>query len=126
MKRLLIALTLPLLLSAGNVRADRPTAAGLGIDSAVSVSELKVTPEMWFYDQAMRQYKDPKMAVRANAEYRMAQRHLRIQSMKWFGFSNSRPQASSDPYHSEYSPHWVGNAGYYYPSRWTGVGQCPW
>ncbi len=123
MKRLLIALALPLLLTAGAARADRPTSAGVGVDSAVSYSELRVTPEMWFYDQAMRQYMDPKMAVRANAEFRADQRHRRLQSMKWFGFSNSRPRASSDPFHGDYSPHWVASPGYY-PSRWTGVGQA--
>ena len=122
MKRLLIALALPLLLTAGAARAERPTSPGLGIDSAVSVSELKVTPEMWYYDQAMRQYKDPRMAVRANAEFRADQRHRRLESMKWFGFSNSRPRASSDPFHGDYSPGWVANTGYY-PARWSGVGQ---
>ena len=122
MKRLTIALALPLLLTAGSVRADRPVSPGLGTDSAVSFSELKVTPEMWFYDQAMRRYKDPRMAVRANAEFRAEQRQLRVQSMKWFGFSNSRPRASSDPFHGDYSPGWVASPGYY-PSRWSGVGQ---
>ena len=47
---------------------------------------------MWFYDQAMRQYKDPKMAVRAKAEFRAQERMRRLESMKWFGFSNSRPR----------------------------------
>ena len=122
MKRLVIALALPLLLNVGIVRADRPMTGGLGFGSAVSPSELKVTPEMWFYDQAMRQYKDPKMAVRARAEYRADQRQRRLESMKWFGFSNSRPRASSDPFHGDYSPGWVASPGYY-PSRWSGVGQ---
>jgi hypothetical protein len=122
MKRFLIALALPLLLTAGAARAERPMAAGVGSESAVSYSELKVTPEMWFYDQAMRQYKDPRMAVRANAAFRAEQRQRRIESMKWFGFSNSRPQVASDPFHGDYSPRWVGNPGYY-PSRWIGTGQ---
>jgi hypothetical protein len=122
MKRLLIVLALPLLLSAGVARAERPLAAGFGLDTVVSPGELKATPEMWFYDQAARQYRDPKMAVRAKAEFRNEQRMRRIESMKWFGMSNSRPQASSDPYHSDYSPRWVANPGYY-PSRWNGVGQ---
>ncbi len=122
MKRLLIALGLPLLLTAGAAAADRATSAGLGIDSAVSASELKATPEMWFYDQAVRQYKDSRMAVRASAEYRYAQRQRRLESMRWFGFSNSRPQAGTDPFHSDYSPRWVANQSYF-PSRWNGVGQ---
>jgi hypothetical protein len=122
MKRLLIALALPLLLTAGTARAERPTSPGVGVSSAASYSELKVTPEMWFYDQAMRQYKDPRMAVRANAEFRAEQRQRRLESARWFGFSASRPQASSDPFHGDYSPRWVSSPGYY-PSRWAGTGQ---
>jgi hypothetical protein len=120
MKRLLIAFALPLLLTAGVAGAERPV-AGLGVDTVVSPGELKATPEMWFYDQAMRQYKDPKMAVRAKAEFQAQQRMRRLESMKWFGLSNSRPRASSDPYHGDYSPGWTSNAGYY-PWRWSGVG----
>jgi hypothetical protein len=121
MRRLAIAFAVPLLLTVGVARAERPAAAGLGIDSVVSPGELKATPEMWFYDQALRQYKDPKMAVRASAEFRAEQRMRRLASMRWFGFSNSRPSASSDPYHGDYSPKWTSNPGYY-PSRWNGVG----
>jgi hypothetical protein len=121
MKRLVIALALPLLLTAGAARADRPLAGGLGVDSVVSPGDVKATPEMWFYDQSMRQYKDPKMAVRAKAEFRSEQRQRRLETMRWFGFSNSRPRASSDPFHGDYSPGWVSNPGYY-PSRWNGVG----
>jgi hypothetical protein len=123
MKRLVIALALPLLLTAGIAKAERPVATGLGIDSVVSPGELKATPEMWFYEQAMRQYKDPKMAVRARAEFRANQRQQRLESMRWFGFSNSRPRASSDPYNGDYSPGWSANPGYY-PWRWNGVAQA--
>jgi len=120
MKRLLIAFALPLVLVAV-ARAERPAASGLGIDAAVSPGELKATPEMWFYDQAMRQYKNPKMAVRAKAEFQAEQRLRRLESMKWFGLSNSRPRASSDPYHGDYSPGWSASPSYY-PWRWSGVG----
>jgi hypothetical protein len=122
MSRLIIVLALALSLHVGIAHAARPISGGTGVDSSISSSELKVTPEMWFYEQNMRMYKDPKMAVRANAEYRSVQRQHRIASMKWFGFSNSRPRASSDPFHGDYSPSWVSNPGYY-PSRWNGVGQ---
>jgi hypothetical protein len=122
MKRFTIIVALPLLLAVGVARAEKPAAVGLGVDTAaVSPGELKPTPEMWFYDQAMRQYKDPKMAVRANAEFRADQRLRRLESMKWFGFSNSRPTCSGDPVHGDYSPGWVSNSGYY-PWRWNGVG----
>jgi hypothetical protein len=122
MRRLVTALALPLLLTASIAYAQKPAAAGLSADSTVSPGELKTTPEMWFYEQAMRQYKDPKVAVRAKAEYRAEQRQRRIESMKWFGFSNSRPRAIGDPYSSDYAPGWVSNPGYY-PARWSGIGQ---
>ena len=65
MKRLAIVFAVPLLLSAGIAFAQRPVPAGqTGLAASVSPGELKVTPEMWFYDQAMRVYKDPKMQVR--------------------------------------------------------------
>jgi hypothetical protein len=123
MKRLVLALAFVLLLGVGTAMAERPTTtAGLGLDSAISSGDLRVTPEMWFYDQALRQYKDPKMAVRARAEYRTEQRTRRLESMRWFGMSNSRPRACSDPIHSDYSPSWTSNPGYY-PWRWNGVAQ---
>jgi hypothetical protein len=123
MKRLAIASAFVLMFSGVSVRAEKPIETGLGLGATVSPGELKVTPEMWFYDQAMRQYKDPKMVVRANAEFCTEQRMRRLESLKWFGLSNSRPRASSDPFHNDYSPGWVSNPGYY-PSRWNGVGQA--
>jgi hypothetical protein len=109
----LLAFTLPL-------RAEKPIMTGSAPGMAVSPGELKATPEMWFYEQAMRQYRDPQMAVRINADYRAQQRQRRLESMKWFGLSNSRPRASSDPYHNDYSPGWVSNPGSY-PARWNGI-----
>ena len=122
MKRLAISSALLLLLLAAPLRAEKPVATGLGLSTVVSPGELKATPEMWFYDQALRQYKDPQMAVRAQADFRAQQRQRRLESMKWFGLSNSRPRASSDPFHNDYSPGWVANP-VCYPSRWNGVSQ---
>jgi len=83
---------------------------------------MKATPEMWFYDQALRRYNDPKTAVREKADFRAVQRERRLEAMRWFGLSNSRPHASSDPFHGDYSPVWVASPGYF-PSRWNGVRQ---
>jgi hypothetical protein len=121
MRRLAIGSAL-FLLFAMPVHAEKPIAAGQGSGGMVSLGDLKATPEMWFYDQAMRQYQDPKMAVRAKAEFRAQQRQRRIESMKWFGFSNSRPRANSDPFNGDYSPGWVAHSSYY-PSRWNGMNQ---
>ncbi len=118
--RLAISTALLLGLFAAPLRAEKPAVTGLGLNSAVSSSDVKVTPEMWFYDQAMRQYRDPAIAVRAKADYCAKQRQRRLEAMRWFGLSNSRPRASSDPFHNDYSPQWVSNGGYY-PSRWNGV-----
>jgi hypothetical protein len=90
----------------------------------ISPGEIQATPEMWFYEQSMRQYHDPKLAVRQAAEFRAEQRQRRLESMKWFGLSNQRPWASSDPLHNDYSPRWTGN-NYYYPERWSGASGTP-
>lgn len=50
------------------------------------------------------------------AEYRATARLQRLNSMKWFGMSNTRPYKSSDPYHSDASPTWVSNS--LLPYRW--------
>jgi len=89
--------------------------------TSISPGELKATPEMWFYQQAMRQYQDPNMAVRRVAEVRAAERARRTESRRWFGLSNQRPLASPDPVNGDYSPGWVSNYQYY-PFRWAGVG----
>ena len=73
---------------------------------------------MWFYDQAMRQYQDPKLAVRRNAELRAEQRQQRLAAMQWYGLSNARPRVSSDPIHTDYSAAWTGG-NIYYPNRWS-------
>jgi hypothetical protein len=86
----------------------------------LSPGEVQATPEMWFYEQSLRQYKDSNMAVRRAAEYRAAQRERRIESRRWYGLSNSRPTASPDPLNGDYSPGWSSNT--YYPSRWVGIG----
>ena len=116
------ALVLPLLLTVGTARADRPAAGGLGIDSVVSPGELKATPEMWFYDQAMRQYKDPKMAVRAKAEFRADQRQRRLESHEMVRFLEQPPASQQRSVPRRLLAGWVANPGYY-PSRWNGVGR---
>ncbi|NLF06896.1 MAG: hypothetical protein GX594_02820, partial [Pirellulaceae bacterium] len=120
MKRLVILLALPFLFTCSAAIAQKPTAAGLGLNAVGSSGELKITPDMWFYDQELRRHKDPKEMVRAKAEYRAWQRTKRLAAMRWFGFSNSRPQASADPFNGDYSPRWTANPGYY-PYRWNGV-----
>ena len=122
MKRQALFAALVLLAVAATARAEKPITNTMTSSTVVSSGELRPTPDMWFYDQAMRQYKDPQMVVRAKADFRAEQRQRRIESMKWYGMSNSRPRANSDPFHSDYSPTWVSSPGFY-PSRWNGVSQ---
>lgn len=107
------------------VKDAQPTAreerASLRRDSAAPLlTPPSTTPEMWLYEQERLRYEDPKQAVRRNAEYRWAQRAKRIESMRWFGMSNSRPLATTGMYYDTYSPTWVGNT--FHPYEWSGVG----
>lgn len=82
----------------------------------------QVTPEMWVYSQELQRYDDPRQAVRRKAELRAAQRMSRIAAMKWYGFSNSRPQANPIPFMGSYSPAWVGNSPDRYDwGQWHGA-----
>jgi hypothetical protein len=84
----------------------------------ISPGEIAATPEMWFYEQAMRRYDNPKNAVRAAAEFKANQRRARIAAMDWYGYSNLRPASGIDPYAGPLSPQWIGNG--YYPNTWVG------
>ena len=90
---------------------------------AISLGELQVTPEMWFYEQEMRRYSDPRQMVRAKAEFRSQQRQHRLAALHWFGYSNSRPVANMTPTCGQYQPCWVGNSAT--PFHWRGVGGTP-
>lgn len=85
----------------------------------LSPGEVQATPEMWFYEQELRRYNDPKTALRAQAEAKSAQRRARLAAMAWYGYSNSRPQAGIDVVHGHYSPVWVSNS--YSPFNWVGA-----
>jgi hypothetical protein len=93
--------------------------ASTGANSAqlISPGEVTATPEMWFYEQAIRRYDDPKNAVRAAAEFKANQRRARIAAMDWYGMSNSRPASGIDPFAGPLSPTWIGNG--YYPNQWV-------
>ena len=123
MLRLSIAWTALLVLVAVPAAAQRPTDAHLGFANGMSISpgQLTPTPEMWFYEQELRRYQDPKEAVRRKAEFRANQRDSRIATRRWFGLSNVRPQVSPDPFNGDYAPRWSSN-NRYYPFRWQGYG----
>jgi hypothetical protein len=83
----------------------------------ISPGELKPTPEMWFYQQYLRQYQDPKAMLHMKGDLEATQRARRLNAMKWFGLSNQRPRVAIDALHSDSSPSWASN-NWYYPFRW--------
>jgi hypothetical protein len=138
MKRLSIIISAVIVLAGTTARAQQPDVPGGKADAAaarpeakaskgarnsgyptLSPGEIQATPDMWFYEQAVRQYLDPDLAVRRAAEARAQQRHQRLESMRWFGLSNQRPRASVDSIHGDYSPMWTSNDTFY-PNRWVG------
>jgi hypothetical protein len=79
-----------------------------------------VTPELWVYSQELQRHDDPAQAVRRKAELKADQRISRLAALKWYGQSNSRPDACPIPLMSVYSPRWVGYGWERYD--WTAVG----
>jgi len=122
MKRLWIALAAVVLVVPVAIAQER-SSGDTKITPAATISsgQVTATPEMWFYEQRLREYMDSKLAVRRVAEERSAQRRARIAARKWYGYSNLRPVASPDPFNGNYSPSWGGNNGLY-PDLWSGYG----
>jgi hypothetical protein len=77
--------------------------------TAPSLSAPPVTPELWVYSQERQRHDDPAQAVRRKAELKADQRLARLAALKWYGQSNSRPEASPIPFMGAYSPAWVGS-----------------
>jgi hypothetical protein len=101
------------------VRGAAPAKTPAPAAPRVVANGPSVPPEMWLYSEQVRRHDDPAQAVRRKAELRAEQRMGRIASMKWFGFSNSRPQASPIPMMGAYSPAWIGNGDDRYD--WVGA-----
>ena len=74
--------------------------------SSVDMKNVQATPEMWFYEQQMKRYNDPKEMVRQNAAMAAAQRKQRLAALKWYGYSNSRPTVNPTPFGASYAPTW--------------------
>ncbi|MDY0165311.1 MAG: hypothetical protein RBS80_02145 [Thermoguttaceae bacterium] len=120
MRKMTVFSCLLLAMATGTAWAERPDSVQRSrSENRIAVGELNPTPEMWFYEQYQQQYDDPSIAVRNKAEFRAAQRQSRLAAMRWYGLSNSRPHAASDPFHGDYSPKWTSNNGHY-SDRWMG------
>jgi len=96
---------------------DRPSRPAVPEQSPAG-EQIAQTEDMWFYLQELRRYDNPQVAIRRKAEKKGEQRRQRLAAMKWFGYSQSRPTASSTPWTGVYSPNWVGNGAD--PYHWVG------
>lgn len=95
--------------------------ADLAAESAASLGQM--TPEIWLYQQELRRYEDPRLAVRRKAEFRAWQRQRRIAALDWYGYSNARPMANPTPFAGGvYAPSWISNS-YRHPDQWSGAGR---
>jgi len=108
-------------------KIDRPPVATLQAPipattqfTAPNLTAPNTTPELWIYSQEMRRHDDPAQAVRRKAEFHAEQRMSRLAALKWYGYSNSRPEAAPIPLMGTYSPGWVGNGWNRY--EWAAVG----
>ncbi len=98
-----------------SVQPSRTTEGFVATSGAVTP-----TPEMWFYEQEVNRYDNPKVMVHERAEWRANQRRSRLSALKWYGISNSRPMVSPFPWFGGYGPFWGSNT--YDPLRWQPSG----
>jgi hypothetical protein len=121
MRILHFTMILALSLSASAAWGQQPTIAKPKASSTepTSIGHVTPTPEMWFYDQELRQRYSPELAVRRKAEFETEQRMRRMAAREWFGIDNSRPIANPTPHiGGSYSPMWTG--GGRNPYHWAG------
>jgi hypothetical protein len=66
--------------------------------------------ESWEYRAAPERAAPVRLSVQ-KAQARGAQRMARLEAMRWYGFSNSRPTAAAIPWTTMYSPAWQSPGG---------------
>ena len=119
MRRSVLTLTiLPAMLLSSVLVAQDLDKFSRPVGQSPAVDQVAQTEDMWFYLQELRRYDDPQVVIRRKAEQKADQRRQRLAAMKWFGWSQSRPTASSTPWMGVYSPSWVGNGAD--PYHWVG------
>ncbi|HMC09796.1 MAG TPA: hypothetical protein VKH44_00845 [Pirellulaceae bacterium] len=82
--------------------------------SSPSLTVPAVTPELWVYSQEQRRHDDPAQAVRRKAEFQAEQRMSRLASLKWSGYSKSRPEINFISNPGTYTTGWYGSGWYGY------------
>jgi hypothetical protein len=100
-----------------SVASASPTSSG-------SPGESATTPEARAREMRLMQAQAQEESIHRAAVARAEQRTRRLESQRWFGMSNKRPNAGVDPVDGDYAPFWASNYPFY-PMRWVGSGE-PW
>ncbi len=120
MKRSWIALAVVAAFLTIPALAQEPVVPGPVVsDITVASCQPSPTPQMWFYQQQLEEYMNTKLAIRRKAEAQARQRRARLATSRWFGQSNLRPRATTDPINGCYSSRWGGN-NLLVPNLWSG------
>ena len=107
------------------VPADRAVQRGACVvNSAGSPGESYMSPEARAHEMRLMQSQAQEESIHRAAVARAEQRTRRLESQRWFGISNKRPNAGVDPVDGDYAPYWASNYPFY-PMRWLGSGE-PW
>ncbi|MGA2032436.1 MAG: hypothetical protein ABSG68_09285 [Thermoguttaceae bacterium] len=126
MRKFSSAFSILIALAAATSWAQAPAAKSpqnnVKLPAGVSPGEVRPMPQTRAFEASLQEAQDAKAAVRRMAEARSDQRQRRLAACRWYGLSNLRPQASTDPVDSDYAPHWASNNGFF-PYRWNGGGE---
>ncbi len=87
------------------VAASTALAQGVEHPPADPAPGTVTTGEDWSYRPATERERTPTIAQQ-KAMARGAQRMARLEAMRWYGFSNSRPTATAIAWTTMYSPGW--------------------
>jgi hypothetical protein len=94
----LVTLAALALTGASTARAQQPAAPAPEAPAAAQ-------GETWYYRSSPEREQNFTVA-QLKAQQRGAQRMARLEAMRWYGYSNSRPVATPMPWTTMYSPAW--------------------
>ncbi|HTN75710.1 MAG TPA: hypothetical protein VL096_10710 [Pirellulaceae bacterium] len=115
MTKLTLTFSMALMLACATAGAQEPNVfenpgAAPGVRPGAAAETRQITPEMYRYLADLQRYGGPTDLTRQRAQLKAQQRMERMASAKWYGMSNSRPQASATPFMGSYSPTWSSNS----------------
>jgi len=129
MTRIGVVLSLFVILVAGsarsqeseNVAAEPKPERSPGISP--ETSEVPVPAAAYYSRQRSRVDNSQSASRFSRAEYQANERVKRLEAMRWYGLSNSRPVVSPTPWFGTYSPMWT--SGGADPFRWQDPNLTP-